>query len=580
MKRLILSAFLLMSSSLQAGLPPTTLSGQSQAVKPTTFTFKTPYSQSTQTTGIESLIETGNYNMLINPGFEGGNTVGVSTGWTNSGSSPAINTGANTTIQGKQSQGLILAAQTLQYQQSVGHSLALKNQQATVSIYAFIPSAIVNAQFCAVIDGAEQNCIPMNVFDQYFKYEIPASFGQSTIAVRVKTTGVATGTIYLDQAFAGLGSTFNNLNGDTVYSANVTTTSGALANQNKTFISSCTAAMPSVCTFATGIFSTAPNCVATIAQASTASAFLVTTATTVSITSITTSTGASLANQLVSLVCQKSGNDYISASSSAFLQNNNNYSRRPYTPTFTGLGTVTGVECYESRTGEYNDIDCKFTVGTATAVEARISLPGTLVAKNAGTLRMVGKGNNQTVSATRFSGFTVLSEPNVGYLTVAAETSSTSGTTKNNGNDFVASGNVIFNAHVPIEGWVNSPISIIALAGTPRIPDAGGRADTFDFSYGTTNLTTVCSGTPCFFTQDGSSSGLSNVTWTSAGLMTMVFGKTYNQMRCTGNSTAVGVMSGLSAMQCTNCSSLSFTSLNSSGAAANSFGTISCTGLY
>jgi hypothetical protein len=36
----------LMSLSLQAGLPPTTLSGQDSTTKPTTFNYKTPYSQS------------------------------------------------------------------------------------------------------------------------------------------------------------------------------------------------------------------------------------------------------------------------------------------------------------------------------------------------------------------------------------------------------------------------------------------------------------------------------------------------------------------------------------------------------
>ena len=70
MKR-FLSAFLLtLSLAAQAGLPPTTLSGQSQTVKPTTFSFKTPYNQSTKISGTESLIETGNANVLADPGAE------------------------------------------------------------------------------------------------------------------------------------------------------------------------------------------------------------------------------------------------------------------------------------------------------------------------------------------------------------------------------------------------------------------------------------------------------------------------------------------------------------------------------
>lgn len=57
-------------TSVVAGLPPTTLSGQSSATKPTTFNFKTPYNQSTNTIGTTSLIETGNGNVLKDPSAE------------------------------------------------------------------------------------------------------------------------------------------------------------------------------------------------------------------------------------------------------------------------------------------------------------------------------------------------------------------------------------------------------------------------------------------------------------------------------------------------------------------------------
>lgn len=56
-----------------AGLPPTTLKGQGGS-SVTTFNFQTPPNQSTQISGVTSLIETGNRNRLKNPGFEGGTT--------------------------------------------------------------------------------------------------------------------------------------------------------------------------------------------------------------------------------------------------------------------------------------------------------------------------------------------------------------------------------------------------------------------------------------------------------------------------------------------------------------------------
>lgn len=72
-------AALLLATQVFAGLPPTNLSGQGSATSPTTFKFKTPPNQATQVSGVESLIETGNSNIIANPGFEG------STGWTASG---------------------------------------------------------------------------------------------------------------------------------------------------------------------------------------------------------------------------------------------------------------------------------------------------------------------------------------------------------------------------------------------------------------------------------------------------------------------------------------------------------------
>ena len=46
-----------------------------------------------------------------------------------------------------------------------------------------------------------------------------------------------------------------------------------------------------------------------------------------------------------------------------------------YTPTFTGFGTATGVECLWRRVGADSQQACKFVTGTVTAVEARVSLP-------------------------------------------------------------------------------------------------------------------------------------------------------------------------------------------------------------
>lgn len=77
---------------VHAGLPPTTLSGLN-GTKKTTFNFKTPLNQSTQVSGVDSLIETGNQNILKNPGFEGGTTDWTASGGSFSAPSSGFGTG-------------------------------------------------------------------------------------------------------------------------------------------------------------------------------------------------------------------------------------------------------------------------------------------------------------------------------------------------------------------------------------------------------------------------------------------------------------------------------------------------------
>lgn len=144
-----------------------------------------------------------------------------------------------------------------------------------------------------------------------------------------------------------------------------------------------------------------------------------------------------------------------SSNASTFSGAGANYSRRAYTPTFTGFGAVTNINCNESRSGEFNDIDCSFTTGTTTAVEARVSLPGTNISSSLGTLRVIGKGNTAQSAASVFSGLSVLTETSVGYVTFGYETSTSNGITKALGTAFPSATNMAFTARIPISGWSN-----------------------------------------------------------------------------------------------------------------------------
>lgn len=134
------------------------------------------------------------------------------------------------------------------------------------------------------------------------------------------------------------------------------------------------------------------------------------------------------------------------------------YDWTAYTPTFTGFGTVSGVECLNKRTGSDALIKCKFTSGSATATEARISLPTGLTSadttkipsiQSVGTFyRNVGSVGNALTS---------LIEPSVGYVTVGQVSSSGVPLTKANASSFTGAGEVLFfNARVPIQGWIQT----------------------------------------------------------------------------------------------------------------------------
>lgn len=144
-----------------------------------------------------------------------------------------------------------------------------------------------------------------------------------------------------------------------------------------------------------------------------------------------------------------------------------------YTPTFTGFGTATSVEFVWRREGPDAIILGKFTAGTATATEARITLPTGLVSADTSVLASIkraGDGNNASASATYFSHFAVLIEPSTAYMTFGTESSTTNGTAKANGS--AVSGNTVLNefiARIPIAGWASN--TVLSTSANTRLVD-------------------------------------------------------------------------------------------------------------
>lgn len=135
-----------------------------------------------------------------------------------------------------------------------------------------------------------------------------------------------------------------------------------------------------------------------------------------------------------------------------------------YTPTFTGFGIVSSVNVVSWRDGAFLKIQGRFTAGTTTATEARISLGFGGVDSNVTskstlpTLQIVGVAGDASSSATFFGVYTTI-EASKTYITFSAQTSTTNAQAKANGSN-IASSSVAFSFEttVPIEGWETSAV--------------------------------------------------------------------------------------------------------------------------
>jgi hypothetical protein len=137
-----------------------------------------------------------------------------------------------------------------------------------------------------------------------------------------------------------------------------------------------------------------------------------------------------------------------------------------YTPTFTGFGTVSVQNFRWRQVGSNIEIEGRFTSGTSTATEARISFPGSYVASSSYvTVEHVG---TWVESATFAGGFYALTEPSVSYLTFSAQSTANQGLTKVNGSSMIASGT---------SASVRASVKIDSLAGSTSLYTASN-ADT------------------------------------------------------------------------------------------------------
>jgi hypothetical protein len=181
------------------GLPPTNLKPQ-EGVNLTTFNFEVPNKQGTKTGGVNSLIETGNKNLLENPSFE---HLTFSTGWTFTGTGSL--TAEPTIIQsGKKSAKIEMTAQTAKLcQESTINAVQLAGLDMTMSVW--IKGDAADGKICPYANGTEITslCSTISTLNDWREYVtiFPAGSTSSGFCVEYAST---TGTVYIDDAHVGV----------------------------------------------------------------------------------------------------------------------------------------------------------------------------------------------------------------------------------------------------------------------------------------------------------------------------------------------------------------------------------------
>ena len=171
-----------------------------------------------------------------------------------------------------------------------------------------------------------------------------------------------------------------------------------------------------------------------------------------------------------------------------------------YTPTFTGFGTVTGVDMEYKRVGDSMLISGRFSCGTSTAVEARVSLPLGLEVKSGSGI--IARGAYFRGQATNRHGGAVLTEGGESYLTFGDSMvfggDVTNALIKDTGNVVCGTGNALSftTGLIPIEGWETGRVDALGQKFETPFVRGGGNA--------TEVLTSGTSDIPFIELQDGS----------------------------------------------------------------------------
>lgn len=536
MRVFVLLLFVIFSICAMAADPPVSLKGRLGTKLAPKWNLQVPGNQATNLGGIDALIETGSADLLSDAGFEAPLSL---SGWTAVGGTHSVDTSDYVDDGGKQSRAVSLSL----YDGTIVSQCKTAVSGGNFENSMWVKTSLGIIQVCSSVDSIEQQCVDVPSTDTWSRVVSTsvAVPGKSvcTYAKTTTTTGIGV-SVKFDTAYMGLNRNIGtvqqaNYVGSVVFGPNCSwsrTSSSSFANYSDD--GTCTTTVDGAVSIAgaTRPAITVPNAAPGFYKltysgslrrgaSGTACAFRIYDGTdslgnvivydsqdnighgtlvggksyTSSSSSLTfdiqgTGDGSSLACDIIQDTNYpgKIIVEYFPSQAQQVVNaGQTNYGWTAYTPTFTGFGTVTNINCQHKRDGQDLLVDCKFTSGTGTATEARVSLPGGLI-PNVASIRHAGTYIN---AGTGAYGVYTLVEPSNSYFTFGLQDSSSSAYTKRAGNNLGVNGvDQNFLARVPIVGWIENgkaPQLVNSVVSKNQGVDVIVRASTNG----------ICSSSPC-----------------------------------------------------------------------------------
>jgi hypothetical protein len=545
--------------------------------------------------------------------MEGSSTAGVAQGWTSSAGTASLSTVPSERIEGLKSQKIALSAQTLNFSQTVSTISGLSGMQGSAGFSYKIPSTLTTAFLRVSVDGSPQVVIDaarLQLDNKWHQIEIPFIFGNTNVKIEYGTSGNVTGDFFTDSSYIqqGLGNGAKIIGGavDTIES--IGSPSSSFGSTDQTVLdANITKNDSGRCGILTdnavnGTFYTAIKpCILNISVNAKSGTPQGNTAFSITRNSTNTTSGFDGAltyqvNYLNGYEQEFSASVVMSIGDIFRIQRNAPSQNLELSQmTLTAQETISNDSYIQSfsqdtlavyTTGSASGsnpinfdilvVDTKNLVTTGgawkfTAQEAgvyQVNAQARATANIGNAALTLYKNNIAYAILTQYDGFATEYREGAGgalvYLLAGEYLSVGFGGSLNNG--------TISIAKVATSGLIYG-----SFAGVPSVTGYTGKIDTFSFSYGTTNATTVCSASPCsYLDQIGTS--VASVTRSAGGIYSLNTVATYAKLKCNGNA-GNGLEIQFPTSFCSNCSSLAFQSDNFS-LAFDSFGTITCQGSY